>query len=342
MMEAFSVLPSSLGGRSESALLRGEDSMANPGGKLADELEKQIAELEKVPASVASREEIDRLRWQLEAARDSSEDKENEAWARVLLARHPRRPYTLDYIEMLFSDFAELHGDRRFADDPAIVCGMARFDDRPIMVVGHQKGRDTKQKLLRNFGMPKPEGYRKALRLMQLAAKFRLPIISLVDTPGAYPGIGAEERGQAEAIAYNLKEIPKLPVPIIVVIHGEGGSGGALGIAIGDTVLMLENAVYSVISPESCSSILWRDWDHKQDAARIMKLTAEDLHGFEIVDQVVPEPPGGAQNDPQKAAELLRPFIREVLRQLETLSVSELLERRHQRLRKLAAFVTEK
>ncbi|HUU13100.1 MAG TPA: acetyl-CoA carboxylase carboxyltransferase subunit alpha [Terriglobia bacterium] len=315
--------------------------MANPGGKLADELEKQIAELEKAPESVASHEEIDRLRWQLEAARDSSEGKEKDAWARVLLARHPRRPYTLDYIEMLFSDFAELHGDRRFADDPAIVCGMARFDDRPIMVVGHQKGRDTKQKLLRNFGMPKPEGYRKALRLMQLAAKFRLPIISLVDTPGAYPGIGAEERGQAEAIAYNLKEIPKLPVPILVVIHGEGGSGGALGIAIGDTVLMEENAVYSVISPESCSSILWRDWDHKQDAARIMKITAEDLHGFEIVDQVVPEPPGGAQNDPQKAAELLRPFIREVLRQLEALSVSELLERRHQRLRKLAAFVTE-
>jgi len=315
--------------------------MANPGGKLADEIEKQIAELEKAPESVASREEIDRLRWQLEAARDSSEGKEKDAWARVLLARHPRRPYTLDYIEMLFSDFAELHGDRRFADDPAIVCGMARFDDRPIMVVGHQKGRDTKQKLLRNFGMPKPEGYRKALRLMQLAAKFRLPIISLVDTPGAYPGIGAEERGQAEAIAYNLKEIPKLPVPILVVIHGEGGSGGALGIAIGDTVLMEENAVYSVISPESCSSILWRDWDHKQDAARIMKITAEDLHGFEIVDQVVPEPPGGAQNDPQKAAELLRPFIREVLRQLEALSVSELLERRHQRLRKLAAFVTE-
>jgi acetyl-CoA carboxylase carboxyl transferase subunit alpha len=315
--------------------------MANPGGKLAEELEKQIAELEMASDSVASREEIDRLRWQLEAARDTSEDAEKDAWARVLLARHPRRPYTLDYIAMLFSDFTELHGDRRFGDDPAIVCGMARFDDRPVMVVGHQKGRDTKQKLLRNFGMPKPEGYRKALRLMQLAAKFRLPIISLVDTPGAYPGIGAEERGQAEAIAYNLREIPKLPVPIIVVIHGEGGSGGALAIAIGDTVLMHENAVYSVISPESCSSILWRDWEHKQDAARIMKLTAEDLHGFGIVDQVVPEPPGGAHGDPQKAAELLQPVLRESLRQLESLSISDLLERRHGRLRKVAAFVTE-
>jgi acetyl-CoA carboxylase carboxyl transferase subunit alpha len=315
--------------------------MANPGGKLAEELEKQIAELKMASDSVAIREEIDRLRWQLEAARDSSEDVAKDAWARVLLARHPRRPYTLDYIAMLFNDFTELHGDRRFGDDPAIVCGMARFDDRPIMVVGHQKGRDTKQKLLRNFGMPKPEGYRKALRLMQMAAKFRLPIISLVDTPGAYPGIGAEERGQAEAIAYNLREIPKLPVPIIVVIHGEGGSGGALAIAIGDTVLMYENAVYSVISPESCSSILWRDWEHKQDAARIMKLTAEDLHGFEIVDQVVPEPPGGAHNDAQKAAELLRPVLRESLRQLEGFSISDLVARRHGRLRKLAAFVTE-
>jgi acetyl-CoA carboxylase carboxyl transferase subunit alpha len=316
--------------------------MAQRGGKLADELEKQIAELEKASDSVASREEIDRLRWQLEATRDDTEITEKDAWARVLLARHPRRPYTLDYIAMLFDEFTELHGDRRFGDDPAIVCGMGRFEDRPVMVVGHQKGRDTKQKLLRNFGMPKPEGYRKALRLMQLAAKFRLPIISLVDTPGAYPGIGAEERGQAEAIAYNLKEIPKLPVPIIVVIHGEGGSGGALAIAIGDTVLMYENAVYSVISPESCSSILWRDWDHKQDAARIMKVTAEDLHGFGIVDQVVPEPPGGAHDDPQKAAELLRPLLGETLRQLQALSITQLLERRHGRLRKLAAFVTEK
>jgi acetyl-CoA carboxylase carboxyl transferase subunit alpha len=316
--------------------------MAQRGGKLADELEKQIAELEKASDSVASREEIDRLRWQLEATRDDTEIAEKDAWARVLLARHPRRPYTLDYIAMLFDEFTELHGDRRFGDDPAIVCGMGRFEDRPVMVVGQQKGRDTKQKLLRNFGMPKPEGYRKALRLMQLAAKFRLPIISLVDTPGAYPGIGAEERGQAEAIAYNLKEIPKLPVPIIVVIHGEGGSGGALAIAIGDTVLMYENAVYSVISPESCSSILWRDWDHKQDAARIMKVTAEDLHGFGIVDQVVPEPPGGAHDDPQKAAELLRPLLGETLRQLQALSITQLLERRHGRLRKLAAFVTEK
>ena len=231
--------------------------------EIAREIEKQITELEKAADSDALREELERLRQQLEALRQQPSGAPKDAWARVLLARHPRRPHTLDYIQMLFTDFTELHGDRRFAEDPAIVCGFARFASRPVMVVGHQKGRDTKQKLFRNFGMTKPEGYRKALRLMQLAAKFGAPIITLVDTPGAYPGIGAEERGQAEAIAYNLKEIPKLRVPIVVVIHGEGGSGGALAIAVGDKVLMQENAIYSVISPESCSSILWRDWDHK-------------------------------------------------------------------------------
>ena len=247
---------------------------------VAAELERQIADLQKSPESQATQEEIDRLREQLEALQHAGSGAPKDAWDRVLLARHPQRPYTLDYIQSLFTDFIELHGDRRFADDGAVVGGFARFDGRPVVLVGHQKGRDTKQKLQRNFGMPKPEGYRKALRLMQLAAKFRLPIVSLIDTPGAYPGIGAEERGQAEAIAFNLKEIPKLAVPILVVIHGEGGSGGALAIAIGDRVLMLENAVYSVISPESCSSILWRDWEHKQEAARILKLTAEDLRTF--------------------------------------------------------------
>ncbi len=317
--------------------------MANPEKEvtLERELEKQIAELEQAAASEAILEEIQRLRLQLEAARDIHRGGPRDAWQRVLLARHPRRPYTLDYVGALFTDFTELHGDRRFADDPAIVCGMARFEDRAIMVVGHQKGRDTKQKLLRNFGMPKPEGYRKALRLMQVAAKFKLPIVSLVDTPGAYPGIGAEERGQAEAIAYNLKEIPKLPVPIVVIVHGEGGSGGALAIAVGDTVLMLENAVYSVISPESCSSILWRDWDHKQDAARILRLTAEDLQSFQIVDRIVPEPPGGAHNDPAKASALLRPYLIESLRELAALPTPALLQRRHGRLRKLAVFVSE-
>jgi acetyl-CoA carboxylase carboxyl transferase subunit alpha len=247
----------------------------------------------------------------------------------------------LDYIAKLFTDFSEMHGDRRFADDPAMVCGFASFEGSPVMVVGHQKGRDTKQKLFRNFGMTKPEGYRKALRVMQLAAKFGVPIITMVDTPGAYPGIGAEERGQAEAIAYNLKEIPKLKVPIIVVIHGEGGSGGALAIAVGDQVLMLENAVYSVISPENCSTILWRDWDHKQEAARLLKMTAEDLHGFGIVDQVVPEPQGGAHADIDQTVESLRPFIRATLGQLKAMPVKSLLARRHQRLRKLATFVSE-
>jgi acetyl-CoA carboxylase carboxyl transferase subunit alpha len=208
------------------------------------------------------------------------------------------------------------------------------------MVMGHQKGRDTKQKLLRNFGMTNPEGYRKALRLMRTAAKFGLPIITFVDTPGAYPGIGAEERGQAEAIAYNLKEIPKQRVPIVIVIHGEGGSGGALAIAVGDEVLMLENAVYSVIAPESCSSILWRDWDHKQEAARVLKLTAEDMLRLGIVDRLVPEPPGGAHNSHRMAADILRPVLRSCLQDLEKLPPDELLRRRHEKLRKLATCVT--
>ncbi len=306
------------------------------------ELEKQIAELGKDAESVAVREEIERLQIQLEAVKQPHPEGPKDAWDRVLLAGHPQRPHTLDYIQLLFDDFTELHGDRRFADDPAIVCGLAQFEGRAVMVVGHQKGRDTKQKLFRNFGMPKPEGYRKALRAMQLAGKFGLPIITLIDTPGAYPGIGAEERGQAEAIAYNLKEIPKLRVPIVVVVHGEGGSGGALAIAVGDKVLMLENAVYSVISPESCSSILWRDWDHKQEAARVLKLTAQDLHGFGIVDTIVPEPDGGAHEDPASAATLLRPQIEASLRELTALPTEELLKRRHEKLRKLATFVSER
>lgn len=314
---------------------------------LTRELERQIAELEKYSDSEAARDEIERLRYQLEAARreppnlEKGMPKAKDAWQRVLLARHPERPYTLDLIEMLFSDFAELHGDRRFADDPAIVGGFARFYGYPVMVVGHQKGRDTKQKLLRNFGMANPEGYRKALRLMQLASKFGVPVIALVDTPGAYPGIGAEERGQAEAIAYNLKEIPKLPVPIVVVIHGEGGSGGALAIAVGDRVLMLENAVYSVIAPESCSSILWRDWDHKQEAARVLRLTAEDMLRLGIVDRVVSEPKDGAHTDPRGAAALLYPVLRASLEDLRTLTPEALLRNREQRLRQLATFVAE-
>ena len=310
---------------------------------LTRELEKRITELERQPDSQEARRELDRLRHQLEATNHPSApaEKRTDAWERVLLARHPERPYTLDFIDMLFSDFTELHGDRRFADDPAIVGGLARFEGHAVMVVGHQKGRDTKQKLLRNFGMPNPEGYRKALRLMQLAAKFHVPIVTLVDTPGAYPGIGAEERGQAEAIAYNLKEIPKLPVPIVVVIHGEGGSGGALAIAVGDRVLMLENAIYSVIAPESCSSILWRDWDHKQEAAQVLKLTAEDMLQFRIVDRIIPEPQGGAHRDPGGAAASLYPALRASLAELQGLPAAELLRLRRERLRWLATFVSE-
>jgi acetyl-CoA carboxylase carboxyl transferase subunit alpha len=309
------------------------------------EIERQIAELEKTPESAGCQEEIERLRQQVEALKKgpeaTSKSKTHDAWHRVLLARHPQRPYTLDYVQMLFTDFTELHGDRRFGDDAAIACGLARFEGKTVMVVGQQKGRDTKQKVARNFGMPKPEGYRKALRLMQFAAKFNLPIITWVDTPGAYPGIGAEERGQAEAIAYNLKEIPKLAVPIIVVIHGEGGSGGALAIAVGDRVIMMENAIYSVIAPESCSSILWRDWNHKEEAARILKLTAEDLRSFGIVDEIAPEPAEGAHADPHAAAEMLRPLLARGLQELSLIPKEELLRRRHERLRRLATFVTE-
>jgi acetyl-CoA carboxylase carboxyl transferase subunit alpha len=307
---------------------------------ILDDLERQIAELKLQPGSVA-REEITRLQEQVDSFQGNTAAGNKEAWTRVLLARHPQRPYTLDYIQMLFTEFTELHGDRRFGDDGAMVGGFARFNGQPVMVVGHQKGRDTKQKLRRNFGMTNPEGYRKAFRLMQLAAKFNLPIITFVDTPGAYPGIGAEERGQAEAIAFNLKEIPKLRVPIIPIIHGEGGSGGALAIAVGDRVLMLENAVYSVIAPESCSSILWRDWEHKEDAARILKLTAEDLLRLKIIDEIIPEPPDGAHADPQASAALVREVLEQSLAELESLSCDELHRRRNERLRALGTFVNE-
>lgn len=316
--------------------------MTKPSGQagIVQDLERQIAELKLQQGSVA-REEIKRLQEQVDSLQRGAEGGAKDPWTRVLLARHPQRPYTLDYIQMLFTEFTELHGDRRFGDDAAMVGGFARFNGRPVVVVGHQKGRDTKAKLLRNFGMTNPEGYRKAFRLMQLAAKFSMPIITFVDTPGAYPGIGAEERGQAEAIAFNLKEIPKLRVPIIPIIHGEGGSGGALAIAIGDRVLMLENATYSVIAPESCSSILWRDWEHKQDAARILKLTAEDLLRFKIIDEIIPEPPEGAHFDPQATASSIRTALERHLNDLHALSVNELHRRRSERLRALATFVIE-
>ena len=260
------------------------------------------------------------------------------AWQRVLLARHPKRPHSLDYIERLLTDFQEIHGDRSFADDAAIVAGMGRFEDRPVMIVAEQKGRDTKQKLFRNFGMPKPEGYRKALRAMQIAAKFGRPIVTLLDTPGAYPGIDAEERGQAEAIARNLREMARLPVPVIVVCIGEGGSGGALALGVGNVVLMLENAVYSVISPESCAAIIYRDSGKAEQAAAALRLTAEDLLSLGLIDGVVPEPPGGAQEDWNAAADSLRAALRARLDELSGLAPADLVERRYLKFRNMGNF----
>jgi acetyl-CoA carboxylase carboxyl transferase subunit alpha len=256
------------------------------------------------------------------------------AFERVKLARHPDRPYTLDFIERLFEDFEELHGDRRFADDPAIVCGFARFHGLPVVVVGQQKGRDTKQRGYRNFGMPKPEGYRKAMRIMKLADKFGRPIFTFVDTPGAYPGIDAEERGQAEAIAYNLREMAKLKVPVIVTIIGEGGSGGALAIAVGDQVLMLENATYSVITPEGCAAILWKDSAQAEKAAAGLRLTAQHLFEEGIVDEIISEPPEGAHTDHDAAARFLDAALARQLAEAVTLTQEERLTRRYQKLRK--------
>ena len=264
----------------------------------------------------------------------------NPAWQRVLLARHPKRPHTLDYVERLISDFQEIHGDRLFADDPAVVCGMGFFESRPVMIVGEQKGRDTKQKLHRNFGMPKPEGYRKAIRVMQIAAKFARPVITFLDTPGAYPGIDAEERGQAEAIARNLREMARLAVPVVSVCIGEGGSGGALALGVGNQVFMMENSVYSVISPESCAAIIWRDSAKAELAAAALRLTAEDLLQLSLIDGIIPEPPGGAQENADGAAELVRKKIRDSLEELSRLSGEELVEQRYKKFRRMGNFFT--
>jgi acetyl-CoA carboxylase carboxyl transferase subunit alpha len=263
---------------------------------------------------------------------------QHPAWRRVLLARHPKRPHSLDYIGRLFTDFQEIHGDRNFGDDAAIVAGLAQFEGRPVMVVAEQKGRDTKQKLYRNFGMPKPEGYRKALRIMQIAGKFGRPIITFLDTPGAYPGIDAEERGQAEAIARNLREMARLPVPVLVVCIGEGGSGGALALGVGNIVLMLENTVYSVISPESCAAIIYRDSGKAEQAAAALRLTAQDLLSFGLIDDIVPEPAEGAHTDPAAAAENLREYIRRYLDELSALDAGQLVEHRYSKFRKMGNF----
>ena len=255
------------------------------------------------------------------------------AFERVQLARHSDRPYTLDLIERLFEDFVELHGDKRFAEDPAIVCGLARFHGLPVIVVGHQKGRDTKQRSYRNFGMPKPEGYRKALRVMKLGEKFGRPIFTFIDTPGAYPGIDAEERGQAEAIAFNLREMAKIKVPIIVTVIGEGGSGGALAIGIGDQILMLENSIYSVISPEGCAAILWKDSTKADRAAEGLRLTAQHLFEERIVDKIIPEPEGGAHNDYDQTARFLDSALSERLAEAVSCSQEDRLKRRYSKLR---------
>src|SRR5215467_3892739 len=302
------------------------------------ELERKIEELRQLSrGSVDFAEEIKRLE---KKARKLQEEvfAELAPWQKVQLSRHPARPYTLDYVQLLFEDFVELAGDRAFADDQSIVGGFARFDGREVMVIGHQKGRNTKENLRRNFGMPRPEGYRKALRLMEMGARFGKPIFTFIDTPGAYPGIGAEERGQAEAIAENLEVMSGLPVPVIATVIGEGGSGGALAIGVADRILMLEYSIYSVISPEPCSSILWRDPSHAAEAAEALKLTAADIHRLGIADEVVPEPPGGAHRDFKQAADLLRPRLSRHLSELLSLPKAELIEARYRKYRSMGVW----
>jgi acetyl-CoA carboxylase carboxyl transferase subunit alpha len=303
-----------------------------------EQLERDVEELGRLSADDGkAAQELERIRQEVaELKREFYAHM--GAWQRLQIARHAQRPYTLDFIPRLFEGFSEIHGDRTFADDSAMVCGMAWFHGQPAMVVGHQKGHDTKQRVLRNFGQAKPEGYRKALRAMQLAAKFRRPIFVFVDTPGAYPGVGAEERGQAEAIARNLREMIRIPVPILVTITGEGGSGGALGVAIGDRVLMLENAVYSVISPEGCASIMWRDAAKAETAAEALKITAPDLLELKLIDEIVPEPEGGAHLDHDKAAKLLDAALVRSFEEVSRLNTKELLERRYEKFRRMGQF----
>jgi acetyl-CoA carboxylase carboxyl transferase subunit alpha len=302
------------------------------------ELEKKIQELKNYvsDSKIDFSSEVKRLEEKL--AQLKKETYGNlTAWQRVQIARHPERPFTLDYINMIMSDFIELHGDRNFADDKALICGFAKLDNKKIIVMGHQKGRDTKENLRRNFGCAHPEGYRKALRVMQLAEKFYLPIVIFIDTPGAYPGIGAEERGQAQAIALNLREMTNIAVPIIAVIIGEGGSGGALGIGIADKVCVLENAYYSVISPEGCAAILWKEGSKAPEAAEVLKLTAQDLLKVGIIDEIIPEPLGGAHRDPKKMGEILKDSINKNLKELKSLDKDELLKLRYKKFRGMGA-----
>ena len=303
------------------------------------ELEEKILSLQQSASEndVDVSDEVERLRKQVEK-RSKEIFGSLEPWQRVQLARHPRRPTMLDYVERIFDDFKELHGDRAYRDDPSIVGGMARIGDRQVMVVGHQKGRDTKSNIRRNFGMPHPEGYRKALRLMELAAKFGRPIVTFVDTPGAFPGVGAEERGQAEAIARNLREMAGFRVPIVVFVTGEGGSGCALAIAVGDRVYMLENSIYSVISPEGCAAILWKDQSKASEAAAAMKITAQEVAQLGVVDEVLSEPLGGAHRDPDAAAEKVKSVMLAALDELEAVDSQRRIEDRMQKFLNMGVF----
>jgi acetyl-CoA carboxylase carboxyl transferase subunit alpha len=312
----------------------------DPSAKAQHELEnieKQIERLEsQAGTNEDARRQLEDLHGQIRALRDQFYV--HLAWRKTELARHPQRPYTLDYLERIFTDWSEVHGDRLFGDDPAIVCGMARFHGVEVLVVGHQKARDTKQKLYRNFGMPNPEGYRKALRVMRWAEKFGRSIFTFVDTPGAYPGLGAEERGQAEAIARNLRELTRIEVPILATITGEGGSGGALAIAVADRVLMMENAIYSVISPEGCASIMWRDAAKKDLAAQALRITAKDLMELGCVDEIIPEPEGGAHTNHEEAARLLDTALWRHFKAVKDLPAKDLLAQRYQKFRVMAQF----
>jgi len=302
------------------------------------ELEAKLEEMRKFSDDLDIGNEIRKIENKVKLLKDNLY-KDLTRWQRVQLARHPDRPFTLDYIYEMTSNFIELHGDRNYKDDKAIVGGFAKLDEYKVLIVGHQKGRDTKSNLYRNFGMPNPEGYRKALRMMKLAEKFNKPVITLIDTPGAYPGLEAEERGQAEAIARNLFEMSRLKVPIIVAIIGEGASGGALGIGVGDRILMLENCWYSVISPESCSSILWRSWDFKEQAAEALKLTAPDLLEQGLVDRIVPEPAGGAHTNHKEAASILKNILKEELAQLVKIKPDKLVDSRREKFGKMGQFI---
>lgn len=301
------------------------------------ELEQKIAEMRKLSDQLDIEDEIKKLESRVDDLRTNIYSNLTR-WQRVQLARHSERPYTLDYISLMTTDFIELHGDRHFGDDHAVVGGFAKLDGKTVMIIGQQKGRDTKSNIYRNFGMPNPEGYRKALRLLKLAEKFGKPVITLLDTPGAYPGIEAEERGQAEAIARNLFEMARLEVPIVVAIIGEGASGGALGLGVGNRILMMENAWYSVIAPESCSSILWRSWDYKEQAAEALKLTAKDLLKQGIIDRIVPEPVGGAHKDPETAAKTLKKFLVEEIEALKKMKPDKLVESRIEKFGNMGSF----